>query len=225
VKLTPQIDMLEMAARALGPLKDDVAFLGGCIVGILITDNAAPAPRPTNDVDALVEATTYVDLKEMEKRVRAQGFEQEPGETVICRWRGHGLVLDLMPTEGEILGFSNQWYPSAMEHAVATVLPSGTGINVIDAPHFLATKLEAFNDRGAADIYGSHDLEDVIAVIDGRPELLEEMESAPTDVREFVRKQIENLFRKLNIQDAVEGHLAASGSSVQTVLSRMQEMV
>ena len=73
-----------------------------------------------------------------------------------------------MPTVKEILGFANRWYPLALETAQPVVLPSGVVIQWIAAPVFIGTKFEAFKDRGQDDAYLSHDLEDIMTVIEGR---------------------------------------------------------
>jgi hypothetical protein len=52
------IELLELAAEALGPLPGEVVFLGGASVVLWITDPAAPPPRATMDVDVVVEVTT-----------------------------------------------------------------------------------------------------------------------------------------------------------------------
>ena len=41
---------------------------------------------------------------------------------------------------------------------------------MVTAPYFMATKIEAFYGRGGDDFLGSHDMEDIITVIDGRPD-------------------------------------------------------
>lgn len=80
-----------------------------------------------------------------------------------------------MPTNEQILGFGNPWYTGAVTSAASYELPSGTRIQLIDPVHFVATKLEAFDGRGNNDFVMSHDLEDVICVLDGRPELENEI--------------------------------------------------
>ena len=50
----------------------------------------------------------------------------------------------------------------------------------------MATKLEAFRQRGQSDPYGSRDLEDIVAVVDGRPELVMECRAASSDVRSYL---------------------------------------
>ena len=70
--------------------------------------------------------------------------------------------------EPGILSFHNRWYPLVVDTALSVQLPSGRAISLIAAPAFIATKLEAFRDRGGGDFLMSHDLEDIVTVVDGR---------------------------------------------------------
>jgi hypothetical protein len=70
------IALLERAASALDDLLEEVVFLGGATVGLWITDPAAPEPRPTKDVDVIVEVTSRGRFAEFEERLRAHGFEK-----------------------------------------------------------------------------------------------------------------------------------------------------
>jgi len=54
------------------------------------------------------------------------------------------------------------------------------------ALYFCATKLEAFAGRGKHDYQSSHDLEDLMAVVDGRPKLAGDIRSGPEDVRAYI---------------------------------------
>jgi hypothetical protein len=71
-------------------------------------------------------------------------------------------------------------------------LEPGLKILMVNPVHFCASKLEAFGDRGENDYFGSRDLEDVIAVVDGRQELVGEIQAAQNDVRSYLgnRKRI-----------------------------------
>lgn len=138
----PNIEILELAAVALGPICDELVFLGGCAVGLLITDSAAPPVRVTRDVDTVTEIASIAEYYEMGKRLRGRGFEVDPSKDApICRWIGHGILLDVMPTDKSILGFTNYWYTSAIKTAERFVLPNDMSIRLINATHFLATKL------------------------------------------------------------------------------------
>lgn len=53
----PNLAPLIKIARALGPLRDEAVFVGGSVVGLLMTDPAAQRIRPTDDIDLIVEIT------------------------------------------------------------------------------------------------------------------------------------------------------------------------
>lgn len=113
-----------------------------------------------------------------------------------------------MPIDKTVLGFANQWYPLAFETARPFVLPNRSTIQLITAPLFVATKLEAFASRGNGDYYASHDLEDVIALADGRPELSEEASSSPLSVRQFIRDSLQMLLDDSAFVDAIPAHVS-----------------
>ena len=105
------IDLLERGAAALGDLVDQVAFVGGATIVLWITDPGAPPPRPTKDVDVVIEVTTPSAFHDFQARLRARGFHEDIDSGVICRWRyndgSDDLILDAMPSAGELLGFEN----------------------------------------------------------------------------------------------------------------------
>ena len=108
----PNKEYLLLIADALGDFRNEVVFVGGCAAGLLLTDPAAAGIRATNDVDAIVEATTLREYYKLEARLPALGFLRDFEDGVICRWRhaSSGVLFDLMPIDPAILGFSNRWY-------------------------------------------------------------------------------------------------------------------
>jgi hypothetical protein len=157
------IELLELAADGLGPLRDEVVFVGGATVTLWITDPGAPPVRPTKDVDVVVEVATRSAFHDFEARLRHRGFAEDREGDVICRWRHRGgLILDAMPSEPGILGFENRWQGAAIPHAVDRELPSGSRIRAVSPPYLLATKLEAFKGRGNRDFLGSRDFGDIM---------------------------------------------------------------
>ena len=161
----PNIEILEIAARALGPVCEDLV-----------------------DVD-------------------------QPKGAPICRWIGHEIILDVMPTDAKILGFANMWYASAIRSALRFELPSGNCIELIEPAHFLATKFAAFDGRGGDDYVMSHDLEDVICVLDGRLELEDEILGSAANVRSYVCGRIEALLNDPRFLGALPGHLPGDPGS------------
>ena len=210
----PNIEILEVAARALGPVCDDLVFLGGCATALLITDPAAPPVRVTRDVDTITEIASMSEYHELGSRLRNCGFDVDQSKGApICRWVGHGIILDVMPTDANILGFTNIWYASAIRSAVSLELPGGNRIELIEPAHFVATKLAAFDGRGNDDYLLSHDLEDVICVLDGRPELEDEIRGSAADIRSYVCGRINDLLNDPRFLDALPGHLPGDPGS------------
>lgn len=107
---------------------------------------------------------------------------------VVCRWvhQASGVLFDLMPVDEGVLGFSNRWYAHAVETAQVAALSDRLSIRLVTATAFVATKLEAFVTRGNSDFLSSHDLEDVLNVVDGRAELVEELAMEHADLRHWV---------------------------------------
>src|SRR5258708_37909405 len=101
----PNLTQLVAAAQKLRPLLDQIAFVGGCVTGLLLSDPAAAPVRPTIDVDAIVAIASYAEFTLLENRLRELGFRESHAEDApICRWLSGDLILDLMPTDGSILG-------------------------------------------------------------------------------------------------------------------------
>ena len=101
-------------------------------------------------------------------RLRNLGLAEDNSEGApLCRWRQGDVIVDVMPTDESILGFSNRWYPMAIDTAQHLDI-AGHRVRIVTPALFIATKLEAFHGRGGDDVFASHDLEDIIAVVDGR---------------------------------------------------------
>lgn len=225
---SPAIEWVRIVAEHLGELRDEVVFLGGATVGLLITDPAAAAVRPTKDVDVIVEVGSWGEYAPLQERLRERGFAEDTDEGApLCRWVIESIKVDVMPTSEEILGFSNRWYGPAMRTSQTVQLTDEISIRVVTAPYFTATKLEAFRGRGQGDYELSHDLEDLIAVVDGRPALTDEIEEAEADVRDYLQAGIGELLSDLGFREAVAGHLpgdAASQQRLPIVVARLERM-
>ena len=208
------LELLTSVARLLRPMLEDLVFVGGCTTALLITDPAAAEVRPTYDVDSIAEIRSYAEYTAFSGRLRQLGFMEDQSEgSPICRWAHGEIRLDVMPTDERILGFSNRWYKLAMESAVRVQLADNLTIRVVTAPLFLGTKLEAFKGRGKNDYFASHDLEDVIAVVDGRPSLPDEVRCAPPELQTYIAAKIGNLLRESDFIDALPGYLLPDPAS------------
>ncbi len=225
----PNLAKVEIVAAALGNLCEELVFVGGCAAGLLLSDPAATQARLTNDVDLVAEVTALRGYHVMEAEFARRGFVRDMSPAApICRWRCRDIEVDLMPTDARILGFANRWYPQAVASARTLTLPGGPTIRLITAPHFLATKFEAFADRGNEDVLGSHDLEDIINIIDGRTELLDEIAGETPDLRSYLGQRCAALLATPDFDNYLPGLLAQDETLAQRVTvatSRLQSIV
>lgn len=225
--LEANLYMLQTIAEKLEGLREKIVFVGGCATVLLITDPAAPDVRQTVDVDCIVDVMIHSDYRNIEKQLRGLGFYQSSQDEVICRWRlaGYPFYLDVMPTNESILGFSNIWYKRAINESVHVTLKNDISIRLISSPYFLATKLEAFKSRGKEDYFASHDLEDIISVIDGRPELIHEINMSDHEIKSFLAREFRALNNNRRFREALPGHLYNSPvGSERVVIERINDI-
>ena len=210
----PNIELLTSIANAMGELREQVVFVGGCATGLLITKPNVADARATQDVDAIVEVASLVDYHALARKLMKLGFKQTMADnTPPFRWFWNRMQLDLVPLDEKVLGFANRWYKPGFEAAVVAMLPSGLQLRHLSAAYFMATKLEAFKDRGNNDVYLSHDLEDIISVVDGREELLGELSAAPSMVRNFVAQTFQGILKHADFTNALPGIVSQSARS------------
>jgi len=224
----PNADLLLSAVQKLVPLLDRIVFVGGCAAGLLITDPGAAPVRPTVDVDAIVEIASYAELVALEVLLRQLGFDQPHVECApLCRWIHGDLILDLMPTDSSILGFADRWYSQALENA-ETVEVGEHKIRLISTSYFLATKLEAFHGRGQFDYRMSRDIEDIVTVLDGRQEIVAEVQRSTVSLRQYLEDEFSGLLSERDFLEALPGHLlpdAVSQQRIRIILDRVRQIV
>lgn len=218
--------MLQLIATRLGSLCEEVVFLGGSTTGLFITDSGAPDVRATFDVDCIVDVISIPKYYMVEQKLQACGFKKGINDNVICRWHMDEMILDVMPTDEKILGFSNKWYKPAIFNAVKRILSDNLQIQIVSPPYLIATKLEAFKNRGMMDYMLSHDLEDIITVIDGRAEIVDEIINADNKVKKYLSNSFADIMKDKKFHNALPGHLIQYGSvyqeRVNLVLKRIE---
>ena len=116
---------------ALEEMAAEVVFIGGATVA-LYADRPSGEARPTDDVDILVELVHYRDYAEIEDRLRKKGFSNDTESKVICRYRVKGIVVDVMPTGANALGFTNSWYDKGYATAMTYSLDERNAIRVFN---------------------------------------------------------------------------------------------
>lgn len=205
----PNLELLAGMARAMGPLCEQVVFVGGCATGLLIDNAGLMDVRPTEDVDAIVEVASLAGYHRLADQLAQRGFKQTMADnTPPFRWFWNRLQLDLVPLDEKVLGFANPWYRAGFDAALKAELADGLVLRHLSAPYFLATKFEAFRDRGQNDVFTSHDLEDILTVVEGRSTLVAEVGAAPDELRRYIANSVAGLLALPPFANALPGVLS-----------------
>jgi hypothetical protein len=199
------IEMLQIVAKGLGELKDEVVFVGGVVAELYADNPAASDIRPTDDVDCVIELGSRVEHGELEEQLRAIGFANDTSEGApICRWVYQGIKVDVMPTEEGILGFSNRWYPDGIEQKITKVLTDRTEISVFSPAYYIAAKFEAHKNRGGDDLRASHDFEDIVYVLDNCTSIIESIQNTETSVKTYLKEECQKLWNNKGLNEGIE---------------------
>jgi predicted nucleotidyltransferase len=203
--------MLVKANRLLEPLGRRFVFLGGATVHLHVDDPAAAPVRTTKDVDVAIAVANYADFCGLEDELRENGFEQTfTDDGPICRWTKEGLLLDILPTKPEIIGFSESlWFEQGFIRSLSYKLGGGEILPVFDVLYLLAAKIDAFKDRGEDDLFVSQDFEDIATILDGSTTIWARL-AADLDVAIFIREWLSGLDLE-TAEDAIAGHVGSQG--------------
>jgi len=208
------IIMLQTVASGLGDLVDEMVFVGGAVAELYADDPASSDIRPTQDVDCTIELSSYREHAELEKELRTKGFANDTSQGApICRWIYQDIKVDVMPTDEDVLGFNNQWYPGGVGNKIPKTLPDGSEIFVFPPEYYLAAKVEAHNDRGGTDLRQSHDFEDIIYILDNCTSILEDIRNADEDVKNYLKTECKRLFANDGLSEGIESALPYGSDS------------
>lgn len=220
---------LDAVASELDWLDPEPVYIGGATVPLYLDEFGRSQMRPTEDVDCIVsQVATRKAWWDLEAELRKRHWSPDT-DGPVCRYRSPaGAIVDLMPTDPSILGFSGQWYPRAVEKARPHTLASGRTVLVASPALLFACKLEAFRDRGESDPWASKDLEDIAALLDGCSELLDDMRAQDEDVRTFVAERLTSIEASRDAREALRAQLPRGGDDQrqhQRITQLIQQLV
>jgi predicted nucleotidyltransferase len=198
------------------------AFVGGATVS-LYAQRETEEVRPTDDVDVVVEIAAYnADFAKLTEQLLNLGFNPDAESRVICRYLYKGLIVDIMPIGEDVFGFVNRWYKSGLNNAEDYRIDDQTTVSIFTAPYFIASKLEAFNDRGENDGRTSRDFEDIIFVMENRHELWEELNAVDAEVRDYLKEEFNTLLNTPYIEEWIDCHAGYSSPPMTPII--LEEM-
>jgi predicted nucleotidyltransferase len=194
-------------ANALEELNEKVIYVGGAVVSLYINDSAADDVRPTKDIDISIKVASIMELENIREQLSEKGFKQSADLDVICRFKFEDIVVDVMATKPIAWAPANPWFEKGFER-LEKIKVNKTTIQIMPLSFFLASKFVAFHDRGGDDPRFSHDLEDIIYIIDNRTDwhqiLINEEDQK---VKQFLINEFRNILASNKIQEAIMGNL------------------
>jgi hypothetical protein len=205
---------IKVLAEAFSKLKNKVVFVGGAVVELYCDDPARGEVRPTDDVDVVVELVNLGSYAALEEDLRAIGFNHDMFSSVICRYKYHDIVIDIMPTDEHILGFTNIWYKNGLQNSISYDLEYNLRIQIFTLPYFLGSKFEALkSERHGKDYRYNSDFEDIIYIFDNRINIKNELIESENDVKSYLQKSISELLKRPYIEEEIISNLEYSSSN------------
>lgn len=211
---------IRSVSRVLGELRERTIFIGGAALSLYLDPEASEA-RPTKDVDLLVELLTYAEITRTEEELRDKGFRHVPDASFKYRYEYDGIFVDLMPMDEQVLGFTNRWYQEGFANAQEYAIGEKERIWIFTPAYFLAAKLEAFDKRGKKDFFGSHDLEDIVLLLENRERIWDELEATQGTLQAYLKEHFGELIKDARFKEFVESNVqGADRRVVDEILER-----
>ena len=94
-------------------------------------------------------------------------------------------------------------------------------------PYYIATKLEAWFDRGKGDYLTNHDIEDIVNIIDGNEDL-NELRSLVGSVHDFIVSSFKDMINDINFIRSIQGHLgfdSIAEEKAELVVQKIKHML
>ncbi len=202
---TINLKVVEKVALKLGELNEQVIYVGGAVVSLYVTDEGAEQPRPTKDIDISVQISTYSEMDKLRELLASKKIYPAPTETVMYRYSYEDILIDFIPYEETPLGPTNSWLKPGFKKAYS--IPIGDAeIKILPVSLFLATKWEAFKNRGS-DPRMSHDFEDLIYIIDNNLNLVEDVLKANKEVQDFLKEMSSEILNHSSRNEIIECHI------------------
>jgi hypothetical protein len=121
---------------------------------------------------------------------------------------------------------SNPWFAAGFDNAIPMTLDEVT-IKVLPLTYFLATKMEAFFDRGLKDPYASTDLEDIAYLFNYNTDIDHRLIKANKEVNTYLKKKLKEIIENKSIITAIRGSLyyEQADERMEVIVKRIQNII
>lgn len=205
---------LKTVAEALSQLRQKVVFVGGSVVELYCDDPARGEARPTDDIDVVVEILSRGSHADLEYELRQIGFRHDIESGINCRFKYKDIIVDIMPTDAQILGFTNRWYKAGINNTISAFLDEKVVIEIFSLPYFLASKAEALkSERHGADFRFNSDFEDIIYIFDNCTTIVQDILQAENEIQIYLINELSQLLNRPFIEEEVVSNLGFSNTA------------
>ena len=174
------------AAQAIEPLLNRVVFTGRHAAELLCTHVASGATRARFASDAVLRVLSSSALDRLAVDLERLGLRRGVRTANSERWiLDERLLLDVTYVSGDESERDAIWLAYASLLTMPLIVGDGLTARITGAPALLALGWAALKSSGE-DLLDSGDLEDLIALVAGRAEIVREVHAAPPELREFV---------------------------------------
>jgi len=218
---------IKAVAKVLQELNEKVVFVGGATVALYAPIEIALEALPTDDVDIIIELASYTNYSKLDEKLRLVGFQNDIESGVICRYRVQGIIVDVMPTNSNVLGFSNIWYPEGFKNSIEVELDSEISIKIFSPEYFIASKLEAFKNRGGKDYRTSKDFEDIVYMLDNSDKVERCITTNSTTLKSYFKREFSVLLADDSLEEGIYAHLTPRFSAIKSknILELLQRII
>ncbi len=217
-------EMLITVASGLNDILNDVVFVGGAVVYLYFENKAMDYMRPTDDVDCIVNLSSLISYSKLEQELEKLGFKHSmDSKDPICRKIYKGIKVDIMTPFEKTLGFTNKWYKDGIQNKMTVTLTDSIDINIFSLPYFIASKIEAHFSRGDDDFRFSHDIEDIITVLDGQNNFSSLLNS-PKKVKDYLKDKLKSFNKNPLFIESISGHLSG-GATKNARISKIIDFI
>jgi predicted nucleotidyltransferase len=193
-------------ALALGELNEQVVYVGGAVVSLYVDDPGADDVRPTKDLDLTMKIASLSELENIRQSLAVKGFVQSAMDSVMCRFRYDDVLVDVMATVPIGWAPGNRWFERGLDQAISKELEE-ISIRILPLPYFLATKFDAFFDRGVDDLWASHDYEDIVYLFNHITDISEQILNSEEVVKRYLGECADQILTNRSFQEAIMGNL------------------
>lgn len=199
-------EIIKKVATALDEINDRVVYVGGAIASFYANDPIADTFRPTMDIDFVLEITSASELEQLRQDLNKKGFKNTAKNKIACRFSFEDVFVDVLATKDISWATGNQWFEKGFNFAIPLQIDQ-IQIRILPVVYFLASKFDAFNDRGIKQVRFSKDFEDIVFILNYCSYFKNEFLNSQNDVVSYLKKQFKIILDSDSLQEVLLGHI------------------